>query len=265
MKIAILLHYPCAVRNLLYRFYEKQIEVGLRSEDLPRHVGVMVDGNRRWAKGQGIDKAGFGHEAGAKHIVNFLGWCSDLEIKHVTLYLLSTDNLVGRKPEELRELIDIIVGLAEKLQQIGRWKLQVVGDIEALPFDAASRLARVMDATKDNAGTHVNLAIAYGGRKEIADAMRAILKKHALAGTSIEALAEVMTPELIADHLYTGGQPDPDLLIRTSGEQRLSGFLLWQSANSEFYFAEALWPDFRRVDFLRAIRDFQRRHRRYGA
>jgi short-chain Z-isoprenyl diphosphate synthase len=110
----------------------------------------------------------------------------------------------------------------------------------------------------------VNLAVAYGGRKEIADAMRSILKSHAQSGKSIDELAELLTPELITDHLYTTGQPDPDLLIRTSGEQRLSGFLLWQSANSEFYFAEALWPDFRRVDFLRAMRDFQRRHRRFG-
>ena len=253
------------MRNLLYRFYEKQLESGLRSEDLPRHVGVMVDGNRRWAKGKGVDKAGFGHEAGAKHIINFLGWCSDLGIKHVTLYLLSTDNLVGRNPEELRELIDIIVGLSEDLAHRGRWQLQVVGDIVALPFDAAARLSEVERSSSENQGTHVNLAIAYGGRKEIADSMRSILKEHAKAGTSIEQLAEVLTPELIAEHLYTGGQPDPDLLIRTSGEQRLSGFLLWQSANSEFYFAEALWPDFRRVDFLRAIRDFQRRHRRFGA
>lgn len=225
----------------------------------------MVDGNRRWAKFHGVESAGFGHEAGAKHIVNFLGWCSDLGIRHVTLYLLSTDNLVGRKPAELEELISIIVELAENLERIGRWKIQVVGDVGALPTEAAEKLAAVEQATRSNPGTHVNLAIAYGGRKEIADAMRAILKKHAQTGSSIESLAEVMTPELIAEHLYTGGQPDPDLLIRTSGEQRLSGFLLWQSANSEFYFAEALWPDFRRVDFLRAIRDFQRRHRRFGA
>ena len=173
------------MRNLLYRFYEKQLEAGLRPEDLPKHVGVMVDGNRRWAKGQGVDKAGFGHEAGAKHIINFLGWCSDLGIKHVTLYLLSTDNLVGRKPEELKELIDIIVGLTEELARRGRWKLQVVGDIEALPFNAASRLSQVERSSAENQGTHVNLAIAYGGRKDIADAMRSILKQHAKAGTSI--------------------------------------------------------------------------------
>jgi short-chain Z-isoprenyl diphosphate synthase len=143
--------------------------------------------------------------------------------------------------------------------------LQLVGDIDALPEQSASRLREVQASTANNSGTHVNLAIAYGGRKEIADAMRSIVKKHAEQGASIEQLAEVLTPELITEHLYTGGQPDPDLLIRTSGEQRLSGFLLWQSANSEFYFAEALWPDFRRVDFLRALRDFQRRNRRFGS
>lgn len=224
----------------------------------------MVDGNRRWAKEQGFDRS-LGHTAGAKRIVDFVGWCTDLGIEHVTLYLLSTDNLSGRNPEELEDLIDIIITLAEHLAELGRWKLQVVGDLPALGEQAEKRLRTVEERTKNQPGTHVNLAIAYGGRKEIADAMRSILKKHASSGSSIEQLAELMTPELIAENLYTGGQPDPDLLIRTSGEQRLSGFLLWQSANSEFYFAEALWPDFRRVDFLRAIRDFQRRHRRFGA
>ena len=252
------------MRNVLYRFYEKQLESGLRPSDMPRHIGVMVDGNRRWAQEQGFDRS-LGHTAGAKRIVDFVGWCTDLGIEHVTLYLLSTDNLSGRNSEELDDLIDIIVTLAEHLAELGRWKLQVVGDLGALGQDAAARLRRVEELTKEKVGTHVNLAIAYGGRKEIADAMRSILRKHASSGSSIEQLAELMTPELIAENLYTGGQPDPDLLIRTSGEQRLSGFLLWQSANSEFYFAEALWPDFRRVDFLRAIRDFQRRHRRFGA
>jgi short-chain Z-isoprenyl diphosphate synthase len=252
------------VRKLLYRFYERALEGDLKPQDLPRHIGVMVDGNRRWAHLQGFDKAGQGHEAGARKIVEFLGWCSDLKIPHVTLYLLSTDNLKGRNSEELNDLIQILVDLSETLVGLGRWKLQVVGDIASLPYDSAQRLAHVETATSQNKGTHVNLAVAYGGRKEIADAMRSILKSHAQSGNSIDELAELLTPELITDHLYTTGQPDPDLLIRTSGEQRLSGFLLWQSANSEFYFAEALWPDFRRVDFLRAMRDFQRRHRRFG-
>jgi short-chain Z-isoprenyl diphosphate synthase len=253
------------VKNPLYRFYERRLERGLSAPDLPKHIGVMVDGNRRWAKEQGLDRAGHGHQAGAKKIIDFLGWCSDLGIKHVTLYLLSTDNLKGRSNTELEDLIQIIVELAEELRQIGRWKLQLVGDASLLPDWAAKKLSEIENATSKNPGTHVNLAVAYGGRNEIADAMRSILKTHAAQGKSLEDIAEVLTPELIAEHLYTGGQPDPDLLIRTSGEQRLSGFLLWQSANSEFYFTEALWPDYRRVDFLRAIRNFTRRHRRYGA
>lgn len=232
---------------------------------MPKHIGVMVDGNRRWAKVQGFDKAGQGHAAGAKKIIEFLSWCSELSVNHVTLYLLSTDNLKGRNGPELAELIDIIVGLSEELASLGRWQLQVVGDKDSLSAKAVKRLEVVEKNTASVQGPHVNLAIAYGGRKEIADAMRDILRKHSKDGSTIEQLADVMTPELIAEHLYTGGQPDPDLLIRTSGEQRLSGFLLWQSANSEFYFAEALWPDFRKVDFLRALRDFQRRHRRFGA
>ena len=253
------------MQNLLYRFYEARIESELKPEGLPKHIGVLVDGNRRWATAQGMGKAGDGHAAGAKKIEDFLGWCQGLGISHVTLYLLSSDNLTGRKSEELAELIEIIIGLSERLADLKQFRLQVVGDMSTLPIEAAQKLARVEARTSGAKGLHVNLAIAYGGRREIAHAMQSILKKHASEGKSIDELAELLTPELIAEHLYTGGQPDPDLLIRTSGEQRLSGFLLWQSANSEFYFAEALWPDFRRVDFLRAMRDFQRRHRRFGA
>lgn len=253
------------MRNLLYRFYERQIESELKPEGLPKHIGVMVDGNRRWAVQQGLDRAGHGHAAGARKIEDFLGWCSDLGISHVTLYLLSTDNLKGRDSSELKDLIEIILALSERLADLGKFRLQVVGDLASLPEAAAQRLASVQEKSSKNSGLHVNLAVAYGGRKEIADAMRSILRKNASDGKSVEELAELLTPELIAEHLYTGGQPDPDLLIRTSGEQRLSGFLLWQSANSEFYFAEAMWPDFRRVDFLRAMRNFQRRHRRFGS
>ena len=251
------------MQNLLYRFYESRLEAELKPENLPKHIGVLVDGNRRWAREQGFDKS-IGHAAGAKRIVDFLGWCDELKISHITLYLLSTDNLQGRDQGELNDLIEIITSLAEHLAKLGRWRLKVVGDLASLNEDAQRRLKNIQQQTSAVSGSHVNLAIAYGGRKEIADAMRSILESHAESGNSIDELAKLMTPELIAQHLYTSDQPDPDLLIRTSGEQRLSGFLLWQSANSEFYFAEALWPDFRKVDFLRALRDFQRRHRRFG-
>lgn len=252
------------MRNLIYRWYESQLERALEPTDLPKHIGVLVDGNRRWATQQG-EQSFFGHTAGAEKIVDFLGWCSDIGIQHVTLYLLSTDNLKGRNQQELSALIAIIVGLSEKLADIGRWRLQIAGDLEVLPDPDSTRLRAVELSTATNHGIHVNLAIAYGGRNEIAQAVKNILIQHSAQGSTPEEIAELLSPELIAENLYTGGQPDPDLLIRTSGEQRLSGFLLWQSANSEFYFAEALWPDFRKVDFLRAVRSFQSRHRRFGS
>jgi short-chain Z-isoprenyl diphosphate synthase len=142
--------------------------------------------------------------------------------------------------------------------------VQHVGSTDGLPDRLKQQLADAQKRTAGNTGLHVNLAIGYGGRREIADAMRSIVRSHESEGGTLDALAEILTPELIGEHLYTGGQPDPDLVIRTSGEQRLSDFMLWQSAHSEFYFVEALGPDLRQVDFLRALRDFSRRHRRYG-
>jgi short-chain Z-isoprenyl diphosphate synthase len=252
------------VRNLVYRIYERSLERGLLPQDLPRHVGVILDGNRRWAERQGGAKASHGHAVGAQKTLEFLGWCNDLGIKVATLYLLSTDNLKGRQTDELAELQDIIAGLAADIASLGAYKIRMVGDKSALPEAMAAAMAKAEKQTENVQGMQVNLAVAYGGRKEIADAMRSILKHHASEGTSIDDLAELLDPDLITEHLYTSGQPDPDLVIRTSGEQRLSGFLLWQSAQSEFYFEEALWPDFRRVDFLRAIRAFESRHRRFG-
>jgi short-chain Z-isoprenyl diphosphate synthase len=253
------------VRNLIYRLYERSLERELVADDMPKHVAVILDGNRRWAERQGGAKASHGHAVGAKKTLEFLGWCDDLGIKVVTLYLLSTENLKGRAGGELKELQDIIGQLADDLATHGNWKLQLVGDRASLPKELADSISDAEKRTAAIGGMHVNLAVGYGGRKEIADAMRSILKEHSSQGTSIDALAELLDPDLITKHLYTSGQPDPDLIIRTSGEQRLSGFLLWQSAQSEFYFEEALWPDFRRVDFLRAIRAFESRHRRFGA
>ena len=257
------------MRNLIYRLYERRLASAVAGRevrnDLPKHVAVMLDGNRRWAKSRQLSTAAHGHAAGAQKIFDFLGWCDDLGIGVVTLYLLSTENVRNRATEELSDLLDIIGSLATDLAATGKWKLQLMGDREHLPADLLQLLEAAEAATANNTGTHVNLAVGYGGRKEIADAMRSILKEHATQGTTIDELANLLDPELISKHLYTGGQPDPDLIIRTSGEQRLSGFLLWQSASSELYFEEALWPDFRKVDFLRALRAFESRHRRFGA
>jgi short-chain Z-isoprenyl diphosphate synthase len=226
---------------------------------------MMIDGNRRWAKQLGFDSAAHGHRAGAAKMHEFLGWCDDVGVKVVSLYLLSTDNLRKRDSRELSDLIEIIAELAHELSLEPDWRVQAVGRSELLPPELARVLADAEERTKDHTGLHVNLAVGYGGRGEIVDAVRSIIAQHDEEGGSLEELAASLTPEQIGEHLYTGGQPDPDLVIRTSGEQRLSDFLLWQSAHSEFYFVEALGPDLREVDFLRAIRDFSSRDRRYGS
>ena len=232
-------------------------------DNIPQHVGVMLDGNRRWAKLVGADAA-HGHQAGADNIEPLLGWCDEVGIEVVTLWLLSTDNL-NRPAGELTPLLEIIETAVESLADERRWRLHPVGALDLLPSTTAAKLKAAEEATRDVDGMLVNIAVGYGGRREIADAVRSLLQEHAGRGTSLEELAQIIDVEHIADHLYTKGQPDPDLVIRTSGEQRLGGFLLWQSAKSEFYFCEAYWPDFRRVDFLRAIRAYAQRERRFGA
>ncbi len=250
------------LRELAYRLYGHRLETRIPREDVPRHVGVILDGNRRWARASGTDPSA-GHRRGADKIEEFLGWCEELGVGVVTLWLLSTDNL-NRPAAELRPLLGIIEDVVRQLASTGRWRVHPVGALDLLPGDTARALKEADATSRGNAGILVNVAVGYGGRREIADAVRAMLQDHASRGTSIEELAAVLDPEHIAEHLYTKGQPDPDLVIRTSGEQRLSGFLLWQSAHSEFYFCEAFWPDFRKVDFLRAIRAYAERQRRFG-
>lgn len=250
------------VRKALYPAYEARMLRRLSADVLPKHVGIMLDGNRRWAKAVGRDTA-HGHRVGAANIEPLLTWCEEVGIEIVTLWLLSTDNL-NRPEAELVPLLQIIEEAVDSLADERRWRIHPVGALDLLPASTAERLKAAAEATRDVDGILVNVAVGYGGRREIADAVRSLLAEHAHKGTSLEELAQIIDVEHIADHLYTAGQPDPDLVIRTSGEQRLGGFLLWQSAKSEFYFCEALWPDFRRVDFIRALRDYARRERRLG-
>ena len=251
-----------ALRDVLYAAYARRLTKELGSSKVPRHVGVMLDGNRRWgkARGAGAEEA---YQAGADNIANLLSWCDEVGVEVVTLWLLSTDNL-NRPEAQLRPLLAIIEDAVDTLADAHRWQIHPVGALDLLPSATATRLKAAEDRTRDVDGIIVNVAVGYGGRREIADAVRSLLHEHASRGTSIEELAEVIDVEHIAEHLYTKGQPDPDLVIRTSGEQRLSGFLLWQSAHSEFYFCEAYWPDFRKVDFLRALRAYGERERRFG-
>ena len=250
------------VRDLLYRAYSRQVARDIPVERVPRHVGVILDGNRRWAAEQG-GASSTGHRVGAEKISEFLGWCDDAGVEVVTLWLLSTDNL-DRPVSETIPLIRIIENTVEGLAAEGRWRIHPVGALDLLPESTAVVLKQAADTTADVDGLLVNVAVGYGGRREVVDAVRSLLAEHAVKGTSLDELAAVLDVEHIAEHLYTRGQPDPDLVIRTSGEQRLSGFLLWQSAHSEFYFCEAYWPDFRQVDFLRAFRSYAARARRYG-
>jgi short-chain Z-isoprenyl diphosphate synthase len=249
--------------RVAYELYERQLLRGLSPEQMPKHVGVIVDGNRRWARAFGAESPS-GYQAGAGKIAEFLGWCDDLGVEVVTLWLLSTDNL-GRPDDELQPLLGVIERLAVSLAAVRRWRINPVGALDLLPAQTAEQLKAAADRTAHLESMTVNIAVGYGGRRELADAVRSLLHEHASKGTTIEELAGILDVEHIAAHLYTRGQPDPDLVIRTSGEQRLSGFLLWQSVHSEFYFCEALWPDFRRVDFLRAIRAYAARERRFGA
>ncbi|MFE6971672.1 isoprenyl transferase [Isoptericola sp. NPDC057653] len=248
--------------HLLYGLYERRLAASLPTAQTPRHVGVILDGNRRWARSFG-ETAATGHRRGADKITEFLGWAEELGVEVVTLWMLSTDNL-ARPAGELTDLLDIIRDAVQDLAESRRWRLRVMGRLDLLPAELADAVRAAADGTADVQGLQVNVAIGYGGRHEIADAVRSYLTQEAAHGATLQELAERIDVDDIAAHLYTKGQPDPELVIRTSGELRVGGFLMWQSAHSELYFCEAYWPDFRRVDFLRALRDFSRRERRLG-
>ena len=252
---------------LLYRLYERRLANDLRRRGgLPRHVGVIMDGNRRWARQLGMNTMA-GHRRGADQIDHLLDWCHELGIATVTLWLLSTENLLGRHPAEVAGLLEIIEAKVRQLAtQRGqeRYRIVPVGQLAALPERTRSTLEEAAEASKARTGGVLHVAVGYGGREEIADAVRRLLGDYADKRLDLLEASRLVTPDEIARHLYTAGVPDPDLIIRTSGEIRLSGFLLWQSAHAEYYFADAYWPDFRKVDFLRALRSYAQRSRRFG-
>jgi short-chain Z-isoprenyl diphosphate synthase len=253
-------------RRFIYRLYARRLRKQLAGGQLPRHVGIIMDGNRRWARAQGMADASLGHHYGAHHVENVLSWCERTGIGHVTVFLCSTENLASRGDAEVAFLMRVIEQvIADKLSRDPAWQVHLAGALDLLPDTTAQALKQAVEASRDcTTGAHVTLAVGYGGRQEVIDAFRSLLNEQAAQGTTLAELAETITTDDIARHLYTAGQPDPDLVIRTSGEQRLSNFLLWQSAYSELYFCEAYWPAFREIDFLRALRSFAARQRRYG-
>jgi short-chain Z-isoprenyl diphosphate synthase len=255
------------VLGLLYRFYEQRLLGDLLRGPRPRHLGLIQDGHRRYAREAGLSNlTGYNH--GATKTEQVLAWCAQLEIPMVTLWWLSTENL-SRAGDDVSAVLDVIEdrlsewidgGLAARLGM----RVRPIGTRELLPPSVLQVLERAESATRHHERLLVNVGVGYGGRQEIIDAVKGYLQESLVRQGGLEDVLDGLTPDSLAKYLYTYDCPDPDLIIRTSGEVRLSGFMLWQSAYSEFYFCDAYWPVFRRIDFLRAIRSYQQRHRRFG-
>ncbi|WP_326954132.1 polyprenyl diphosphate synthase [Amycolatopsis sp. NBC_01286] len=252
----------------LFARYARRLRKQLDDTALPGHVGLIMDGNRRWARQQGMANPSLGHWYGAEHAERVLSWCESLGIRYVTVFLCSTENLTSRADGEVAFLMDVVERLAtDRLARPGaRWRVHVAGAVDLLPASTARALKHAAEATREcPTGAHVTLAIGYGGRQEIVDGLRDLLTERATSGGTLTEVAETLTVDDVAAHLYAPEHPEPDLIIRTSGEQRLSNFLLWQGAYAELHFCDAYWPAFRDIDFLRALRSYAGRQRRFGA
>jgi undecaprenyl diphosphate synthase len=253
-------------QTILYYLYEKRLSRKIRHGDLPTHVGLILDGNRRYAKEMGFLNVADGHREGARRLDDALQWCADLGIRIVTVWVLSPDN-VNREKGEVDGLFTVIKDKMDDLAQNhvvtkNKFRIKAFGNLDFLPSDVRQAIDKCEKATEGFSRHMLNIAVGYGGREEIVEAAKKALA--AKKAANFQELVDSLSVDDITNNLYTTGIPDPDLIIRTSGEIRLSGFLLWQSAYSEFYFCDALWPLFRKIDFLRAIRSYQHRNRRYG-
>jgi len=264
----LLRRFSALARRILYAGYEAQLFRQVRSGRMPRHVGIILDGNRRHAREEGLRDFRRIYAMGASKLDEVLDWCAELGVRAVTLWVCSTDNL-ARPPEEVSGIMAAIEhkmrGLVAdpRIHRLGV-RVEAIGRLELLPAPLVAALEAARDATAGNRQMTLTIAANYGGREEIADAMRSLMGEFSERGLALPQAAAEVTPQAIARHLYLPSLPDPDLIIRTSGELRLSGFLLWQSVYSEFHFTDVNWPAFRRIDLLRAIRTFQSRERRYG-
>jgi len=249
--------------NMLYKLYETFLWSQIKNGPTPAHIGLIVDGNRRFAKGRGLDQ-NLGHEEGSKKLEEFLRWCWRLEIKVITLFGFSTENF-SRSQDEVDYLMDLITGKLKQFQtdpaiKSERVRVKVIGRRTDLSDEMNREIDIVEAMTADHDRFLLNIALSYGGRAEIIDAVREVASEVKAGALDVDDIDEAK----FAEYLYTQGVPDPDLIIRTSGEERLSGFLLWQSAYSELYFTDVFWPAFRMIDFWRALRIYQQRERRFG-
>ncbi len=251
----------------IYKIYEDVLERDIKKHDVPRHIGFILDGNRRWARKRKLPPW-LGHKAGADKVDEVLDWCYDLGVETVTLYVLSVENLKRRPREEVSALLGLIEDKVDNLLSTRRLerkkvRFKVIGRLDMLPESLREKLVALEERTAPFNRRYLNLAIAYGGRNEIVDAAKKIAEDVVRNKISLHEINE----ELFERYLYTGDlpHPNPDLVIRTSGEVRISNFLLWQIAYSELFFVDVYWPEFRKIDLLRAIRTYQKRQRRFGA
>jgi short-chain Z-isoprenyl diphosphate synthase len=249
----------------LYRFYEGRLERDLDPGVVPQHIGIILDGHRRYARSEGLPDYTAAYKVGMRKFEEFLGWSYELHVPAITGWLLSTHNL-HRPAEELDPYFEVLIDLFDRLPVQAREQdlaIRFIGSLDLLPPE----LVKATKTLEERCGTgsrRLTMAVGYGGRQEIVDAVQELVSELASEGVEAGEIAERIDIESVQSHLYTVGLPDPDLVIRTSGESRLSGFLLWQSAYAEYVFVDVYWPAFRRVDFLRSLRDFARRERRFG-
>ena len=251
----------------LYWLYERRLLKAVKSAPLPRHLGMILDGNRRFARQSGLPISK-GHELGASKAEEVLDWCLELNISHITMWIFSTENK-NRSTKEVNNLFELFEEQALRMARSSRLhqhkvKVKIIGELKHFPASLQQAFYNLEHVTEGYNQRWLNIAVGYGGREEITHAVRRLLKEKSDKGENLEMLAETLTAQEIEKYLYTAGTPDPDFVIRTSGEIRLSGFLLWQAAYSEYYFCDVFWPSFRKLDFLRALRDFQARERRFG-
>jgi short-chain Z-isoprenyl diphosphate synthase len=255
------------LKPLLYRFYEQRLLRDVAQGPIPHHLGLIQDGHRRYARQAGLSNLR-GYRLGATKAEEVLTWCAQLRIPMVTLWSLSTENL-SREAIDVTAVLEVVEdtvlewvrgGLAAQLGM----RIRPIGKLDLLPDSVLGALRRAESATRSYDRLLLNVGVGYGGRQEIIDALKGYLHESFGRRDRPEDILEGLTANSLAKYLYTYDCPDPDLIIRTSGEVRLSGFMLWQSAYSEFYFCDAYWPVFRKIDFLRAIRSYQQRRRRFG-
>ncbi|MGE4577666.1 MAG: polyprenyl diphosphate synthase [Candidatus Methanomethylophilaceae archaeon] len=249
--------------NKAYSTYEAKLRKEVLAGPVPKHVAIIMDGNRRYAEERGETKEE-GHRLGSEKLEEVLNWCVDDGVRFLTVYAFSTENF-NREKEEVEFLMELLRQSLIKFAESPRVhekkiRLRVLGDVTMLPDHVREAADYADESTKDYSDYHFNMAIAYGGRQEIIAAVKSVAQKVADGKIKVEDIDENM----LSEHMYTSDTPDPDLVLRTSGEIRISNFLLWQLAYSELYFTDVYWPGFRYIDFLRAIRTYQQRGRRYG-